>query len=439
MRGRGSPLVAVVGAGLAGVVAAVAAHEEGADVVLLEQADEPGGAAAWSSGWAWRYHDLEAWRTFAPKGDPKLQAIVGGGLEEGISWLDRHGAPPEAVGTGRPHTTGARFDTARVFDSLLARLPEGTLRTSTALAGLAPVPDGAGWQLQLAERRGHVSLETRPATLEAGAVVLAGGGYSADLQLVAADGDVPAAALERWVHRSPARSAGVPLGAATALGALRSPRSGECTMRLVPAGVPPTRATAARHSLQPGSGGELVDVLGRHVGRSVHDWTGAQLAWQLARSVGEGWYLVGDEALARGGHYGTLGAMLREVEQAGADVLHAPGDRMPGRLEGMLGAPLDPSARAHAAAATIALRVVPGVVSSSDGLRVDAGAGVLEPARGLRRRPRPIPGLFAAGADVASTGLGGTASGLAQALVLGRIAGSAAAAGATSVVDRAGR
>jgi len=341
-------------------------------------------------------------------------------------------------GTGRPHTIGVRLDPGRAFDALLARLPEGTLRTATALEELRRAQDGTGWRLELAVRLGHVSLETRPATLHADAVVLAGGGYSADLDLVARDGGVPAEALASWVQRSPARSSGAPLAAATQLGAVRTPRTGECTMRLVPAGVRPTRSTAARHSLQPGAGGELVDAHGRHVARSPHDWTGAQLAWQLGRTVGEGWYLADDEALGRAGHYGTLGTMLREVEQAGADVLYAPGERMPGRLEGVLGAELDQVSRAHAATATVALRVVAGVATTSDGLRVDASAAVLEPGRGLRRRLRPLPSLFAAGADVASAGLGGTSSGLAQALVLGRLAG-AGAAGSAAGPNRAGR
>jgi succinate dehydrogenase/fumarate reductase flavoprotein subunit len=59
--------------------------------------------------------------------------------------------------------------------------------------------------------------------------------------------------------------------------------------------------------------------------------------------------------------------------------------------------------------------VKPGITHTIGGLRVDERAQV-------------VPGLFAAGADVGGISTGGYASGLAAALVLGRIAAESAAA-----------
>jgi succinate dehydrogenase/fumarate reductase flavoprotein subunit len=59
--------------------------------------------------------------------------------------------------------------------------------------------------------------------------------------------------------------------------------------------------------------------------------------------------------------------------------------------------------------AKVAVRVRPGITHTIGGLRVD-------------ERARVVPGLYAAGADVGGISTGGYASGLAAALVLGRIA-----------------
>jgi 3-oxosteroid 1-dehydrogenase len=45
--------VIVLGTGAAGLVAAVAAHDGGADVGIYEKAEHVGGTAAWSGGMVW--------------------------------------------------------------------------------------------------------------------------------------------------------------------------------------------------------------------------------------------------------------------------------------------------------------------------------------------------------------------------------------------------
>jgi predicted oxidoreductase len=69
-----------------------------------------------------------------------------------------------------------------------------------------------------------------------------------------------------------------------------------------------------------------------------------------------------------------------------------------------------------------AVRVAPGITQTIGGLRIDAQARVLDESG------RPIEGLYACGADAGGLSTGGYASGLAAALVFGRIAAETASA-----------
>jgi succinate dehydrogenase/fumarate reductase flavoprotein subunit len=69
----------------------------------------------------------------------------------------------------------------------------------------------------------------------------------------------------------------------------------------------------------------------------------------------------------------------------------------------------------------VAVRVAPGITHTIGGLAID------ERARVLTKDGTPIEGLFAAGADVGGISTGGYASGLAAALVFGRIAAESVA------------
>jgi succinate dehydrogenase/fumarate reductase flavoprotein subunit len=69
-----------------------------------------------------------------------------------------------------------------------------------------------------------------------------------------------------------------------------------------------------------------------------------------------------------------------------------------------------------------AVHVVAGITHTIGGVRIDQQARVLD------EHGRPIEGLYAAGADAGGISTGGYASGLASALVFGRIAAETAAA-----------
>ena len=113
-------------------------------------------------------------------------------------------------------------------------------------------------------------------------------------------------------------------------------------------------------------------------------------AWELARRTGAGWIELGARALGARVHAGAVADIVAQARALGLDVQQATGGD---------GSPV------------VRMPVVAGLTHTRCGFTVDASAAVVG-----------VPGLYAAGADVADIGRGGTAGGLAQALVLGRVA-----------------
>src|SRR5262249_54478767 len=84
-----APLITVVGAGLAGLVASARARELGADVRVLEKGDRAGGSMLLSSGVVWRYRELDEYLRQCPDGDETLQRLVWERLDDALAWLER--------------------------------------------------------------------------------------------------------------------------------------------------------------------------------------------------------------------------------------------------------------------------------------------------------------------------------------------------------------
>src|SRR5918996_3662019 len=125
----------VAGAGMAGLGAAVRARELGAEVVVHEKGDRPGGSMLLSSCVVWRYREWERFRAECPGGDPELQRVVWEGLDDALAWLEGLGAPVVVRETGNPLTTGVRFDPGGLTDVLVRRV--GGLRLGDALDAVA--------------------------------------------------------------------------------------------------------------------------------------------------------------------------------------------------------------------------------------------------------------------------------------------------------------
>ncbi|HLM37331.1 MAG TPA: FAD-binding protein [Gaiellaceae bacterium] len=359
----------IAGAGMAGLCAAARARELGAVPVVLEKGSRPGGSMLLSSGVVWRYRSIDEFRTQCPGGDPRLQELVHGRLDEGLEWLEAIGAPVVARETGNPLTTGVRFD------------PQGLTEALTRAAGEV--------------RFGRPG--TRPGNVPDDSLVLATGGFQGDPELV-----------ERFV--GPAR----PLR-------LRA--------------NPWSTGDGLRHGLEHGAG--LSEGLDEFYGRNMADvdfgepdfvplaqvygrfarifndlgeefvdhnevsWSEIDLVQATAHQPkARAWYVLDEEA---------LGERVREraVREIVAET--------PTRTE-----PADLPFTAPERA-VVAVRVAAAITHTIGGLRVDPQARVLDDGG------EPIDGLYAAGADTGGISVGGYASGLASALVLGRAAAESAA------------
>jgi succinate dehydrogenase/fumarate reductase flavoprotein subunit len=215
-------------------------------------------------------------------------------------------------------------------------------------------------------------------------VVLATGGFQASRALVHEHVTAEADAL---LLRAAPWSTGDGLRLGLRAGGATSAGLGDFYGRNMPA--PPARVLEedfvglaqlyARHATVTNLGGE------RYVPRTwseidVVQWTARQPG---ARAV----YSVEDGALGERVRDRTVGEMVEAAERAGAPVTREAG--------------------------RVSVEVVAGITATLGGLRIDS-------------RARAAPGVFACGGDVGGIATGGYASGLAAALVFGRIAARSA-------------
>jgi len=362
----------VAGAGMAGLCAAARARELGLDVVVHEKGDRPGGSMLLSSCVVWRYHDVDAFRAECPGGDPELQKQVIDRLDDGIAWLRSLGAEVVWEETGNPRTVGVRFEPRSLTDVLVRAA--GDVRVGS----------------------------TAPADAEQ--LVLATGGFQGDRELVR---EHIAPGGELLVRANP-WSAGDGLRLALERGAVLSSGMAEFYGRAMPAppaAVPEDRFVDlaqlyGRHAL-------VLDDAGHEFAPEPISWSETDLVQAIAhRPNASAWYLVDEDALEVEIRGRTVRDMVEAARAAGGEVL----------LPNELGVELP-------AAYTYAVHVVAGITYTIGGVRIDSQARV------LRAEGTPIEGLYAAGADAGGIATGGYASGLASALVFGRIAAETAAAG----------
>jgi len=141
-------------------------------------------------------------------------------------------------------------------------------------------------------------------------------------------------------------------------------------------------------------------------------WSENDLVQAIARLPGgAAWYVVDARTVREPTPYGTVAELVERARSAGGDV--RPAEQLPFPLPG--------SEKLREPPFT-AVRVRAAVTHTIGGLRVDANARV------LGEDGSPVPGLYAAGADAGGIFTGGYGSGLAAALVFGRIAAETAVA-----------
>lgn len=348
------PDLVVAGAGMAGLAAAARARELGAEPLVLEKLERPGGSMSLSSGVVWRYRDFERFRSECPDGDPELQRVVYERVDRELAWLERLGAPVLAADTGNPLTTGVRFE------------PAGLCRALVVAAG----PIRLGEPIR--------ELPSRPP------VVLATGGFQADRGLVRRYITDQA---EHLLLRAAPGGSGDGLRLGLAAGARTSAGMDEFYGRNMPA--PPARVGEADFV-------PLAQLYAHHADvrsatgerRAPRSWSEIDVVqWTARQPRARAWYRVGEAALDARVRDRTVGEMVAAAEAAGAPV--------------------------HREGGAVEVETVAGITTTLGGLRIDVAA-------------RVASGVFACGSDAGGIATGGYASGLAAALVLGKVAAESA-------------
>jgi fumarate reductase flavoprotein subunit len=351
---------------MAGLAAAARLRELGHEPRLREKGTRVGGSMVLSSCVVWRYREWDAYRAECPAGDPALQRVVWEQLDDALEWLERLGAPVVWRETGNPLTTGKRFDPTALTEALVRA------------ARVEPVLGSGG-----------------PVARDGDASILCTGGFQGDAALVA-EHIRPAAPLRL---RANPWSAGDGLRFALEHGAAHSAGMDEFYGR----NMADTDFSERDFVPQAQLYGRFARVFNENgeefFGREV-SWSENDLVQATARQPGaRAWYVLDDAALAE-----------RLRDRSVADVVAASPTRVdPGELP--FAAP--PGAR-------VAVRVAAAITHTIGGLRIDTRARV------LRDDGTPLDAVFAAGADVGGLSTGGYASGLAAALVFGRIAAESA-------------
>jgi succinate dehydrogenase/fumarate reductase flavoprotein subunit len=357
---------------MAGLCAAARARELGLEAVVHEKGDRPGGSMLLSSCVVWRYRDLDAFREECPGGDPELQREVIERLDDGLRWLRSLGAEVVWEETGNPRTVGMRFDPRQLTETLV--------RAAADVRLSAPWPE------------------------DADALLLATGGFQGDPHLVRRH-IAPAGDL---LLRANPWSTGDGLRFALRGGAALSAGMDEFYGRALPA--PPAVVTEDRFvdlTQLYGKYALVLDDDGEEFAPEPVSWHETDLVQAMARRPhAQAWYLVDEDTLDVQIRNRTVRELVEAARTAGGDVAHPLA----------LGAEVPDAYR-------YSVHVVAAITHTIGGIRIDPSARVLSAGDGL-----PIEGLYAAGADAGGISTGGYASGLAAALVFGRIAAETVAA-----------
>jgi succinate dehydrogenase/fumarate reductase flavoprotein subunit len=349
---------------MAGLAAAARLRELGVRPTLMEKGTRPGGSMLLSSCVIWRYREWETFRSECPTGDPALQRAVWEQLDDAIAWLESLGAPVVWQETGNPQTVGKRFDPRGLTDALV-RAAASELATCTCMS----------------------MVNEHAATC----VILATGGFQGDAELVS-ENVRPARPLRL---RANPWSSGDGLRYALGRGGALSAGMDEFYGRNMP-DADFTEADFVSQAQLYGRYARVFNDRGEEFFTDEVSWSENDLVQATARQPNaRAWYVVDDRALAQQVRDRTVADMVAAA---------------PTRID-LSELPFPPPAGARAA-----VRVSPGITHTIGGVRVDDRARVLDDA------DRPVDGLFAAGADVGGISAGGYASGLAAALVFGRIA-----------------
>jgi succinate dehydrogenase/fumarate reductase flavoprotein subunit len=428
--------VLILGAGPAGMSAAVSAVQNGLRVVVVEKAPHVGGSALLSGAQLWTAASWEALRRTDPDGDPVLAKALVDGFPGTVDWLRQQGLTygepfSQAVATGFA-SHGTMIDIVAMFDRWrgVVQGGENVLALSTVTQKLVVDDRGAVVGAVVVDRDGTT-------TIGAKAVLLATGGFQGDREMRRRY--ICDAAAEMWVRSNP-HSMGDGLRLALEVGAGTSARMDGFYGHLVPTGLAGYEPPDFIRLAQTYSGRCL--LLDRQGNRFRDESLGYfRNAQAVLRLEGGRALLVGDQRIRdQNMRIHRVGGELldRPVEAAaaGGNIVFADSPRELAKAVVQWGyhdvdAALERFNTAIAAAAEVnpprqsfrdalvdapyfAVEVESAITFTQGGIRID------EHGHALDRTDQRIPSLYAAGADAGGIYAGGYAGGLALALVFGR-------------------
>jgi succinate dehydrogenase/fumarate reductase flavoprotein subunit len=439
--------VVVVGGGIAGLTAALAAAERGGRVLVVEKSSEIGGNARIAAGIFLGSRDPVGLHAYIPDGDPDLQRVFCDAYEPTLTWLESHDLPiaplvlrqdfrvARPMGLGKP---GAR---AEFIEALARRVTGrgGEIRTGASVGAIERSGNSFAVAFDAGGRRQAVTARS---------VVLATGGFAASPALLERYLGPAAAALR--IRSRPGAGGdgltlGLALGAATAgdMQAFYGHSMADCP--LTPEQWQPLTPYFARIGI-------LVNRDGRRFAdesASLLEETNPQLGF---RQPGGVYWLVFDDRILRGdGADGGSNDVLPSVDwlggarAAGAPIVEAAGiddlttalaaqgvaaavgdeirrynDACRAGTTADLAVPKRGNALAIEGSPLYALRCVAGITATCGGLAIDPQGRVLDDAK------RPLPGLYAAGVDAGGVFGKNYGGFLSWSAISGRIAGEQA-------------
>ncbi len=455
--------VVIVGAGMAGLCASLAALEQEARVITLEKGARPGGSMRLSGGVIWTFSSKALLHEEIPDGNHALQDLVVGNLNDGLTWLERLGVPfvseRELMWFGKGRVTNPPDLTAILTDRM--RALGGDLMLGTPMDTIQ-YDDGAVRGVRASGPGGTIDIE-------AGAVVLATGGFQGNPELLAR---YVTPYADKVYLRSNPWSTGDGFMAATRVGAAATVGMQAFYGHALPA--PPTRFAATEFLDLTQRYGPLAVAINLDGRRFTDESAGTgeeHLNQAIARQREATAVYIVDAEIADMSYFGSVKptVVIQRVRERNGPVIER------GTLEelctaladyGVTGVKALETLREYTVALTngtadqldpprrknlfplvkppfTAVAVRSGITFTGGGLAVDTDMRVLRRSASCSTLPLvfvesaeanlcPVPNVYAAGCDVGNISDLGYIGGLATALTTGRIAGRAAAVCALS-------
>lgn len=452
--------VLVVGAGMAGLCAALSALEKGASVLVLEKGIRFGGSMWLSNGEIWTFASKEQLRKDIPEGNRALQDFLVDGLSDALAWLASQGVELEPEQTFQWYGRGRRANPAQMTPLLVNRVKAlgGRFLMGTALQTLRTV-DGTVTGVLAFDESGALEVQ-------ADSVILATGGFQGNAELLTRY--ITPYAESMYLRSNPC-STGEGFLAAVEIGAAATPLLNTFYGHALVA--PPARFSAFEFQSMSQKYGPISVALNLEGRRFCDESAGTgeqELNFHIASQTQATAVYIVDAAIADMSSKDNPPARvaIARARAAGGPVIEAasledlaekmhawglPPAEVIKSLQGYNralrsggGDRLLPARRKNPflldKAPFFAVMVRSAITFTGGGLQADLDMRVLRRASSISMLPlvsadlaelqiAAIPNLYVAGCDLGGISTRGYIGGLAHALVTGRAAGTAAASG----------